>query len=132
MADGDNQNNQHNQGKNKGDGGGNKGGAASGINWGGKLDPAQMGDDTSLGKLVTDQLITATTAVAATAVMYLLCKSIRPLFGVKAQAALPQQQGGGGPVNPGQLTGALFGLKKSDPDKFNEIMGKVNPPSTDK
>lgn len=102
------QNNQQNQGKNKGGGGG--GGNTSGMNWGGKLDPAQMNDDTSLGKLVTDQLIVGVTATAAAVIMYSLCKIIRPVFGVKPSAA-PQGGGGGAISHPGQIAKALGQLK---------------------
>lgn len=127
MADDNNQNNQQNQQKQKGGGGG---GGSSGITFGGKIDPAQMNDETSLGKLVTDQIITALTAAAATAIMYGLCRVVRGAFNVPIpdKPAL-QQGGGGGQIHPGQITGALFNLKKSDPDKFAEIMGKVNPPA---
>ena len=119
MAGENDQNNQQNQQKNKGGGGG----GVSGIQYGGKLDPAHMRTEDSLGQLITDQVIVATTVVASTVFMYWITKQVRKAFKVSDKPVVAQQ---GGQINVGQIIGALHNLKKNDPAKLAEI-GARNP-----
>lgn len=119
MAGENDQNNQNNQQKNKGGGGG----GVSGIQYGGKLDPAQMRTEDSLGQLITDQVIVATTVVASTVLMYMITKKVRSMFGVTDKPVLQQQNG---PLNAGQIIGALHNLKKNNPGELARI-GANNP-----
>lgn len=127
MADDNNNqnkgNDQQNQGKNKGGGGG-----GNGLSCSGKFDATNMG---SLDAIKTQALGHVANSVGFIGGMFLAAavfELLRNAFNVKPAAA-PAQGGGGGPLNPGQLTGGLFNLKKSDPAKFDEIMAKVNPPA---
>jgi hypothetical protein len=115
------QNNQQNQqgGKNKGGGGG---GGAKGLNLGASFDASTAGSIGDIKKQAVGHAANAGGFIIGMFGAALLYNGIKKIF--KMEDA-PAPQGGCG-VNPGQLTGAMFQLKKSDPDKFSEIMGKLN------
>lgn len=123
MADDNNQNNnQQNQGKQKGGGGG----GGNGLSLSAKFDAGACPNVESLKKSAVDGVSNAAGMIVGTIVAGITVLFLRNLCGVKDA---PAQGGGGGQIHPGQITGALFNLKKSDPDKFAEIVGKVNPPA---
>ena len=127
----DNDNNQNNNqnngggGKNKGGGGG---GGGSGLSLNAKFDAAAPGSLDNLQGQIIGHASNSVGFIVGAVVAGVVCMVAKKAMGVK-DAAPAQGGGGNGPINPGQLTGALFNLKKSDPAKFDEIMGKVNPPA---
>jgi len=129
LADNDNNNQNkggggdHNQqGKNKGGGGG----GGNGLSCSGKFDAAAPGTFDTIKAQAVGHAANSIGFIGAMFIAAAASAFLKSLFSVKD---IPAPQQGGGPLNPGQLTGGLFNLKKNDPSKFDEIMAKVNPPA---
>jgi hypothetical protein len=121
LANDNDQNNQQNQQKQKGGGGG----GGSGLALSAKFDASAPGGLDNMANQILGHGSNAVGFVVGAVVAGMVFKLVKKNLGIKDVVA-PGQGGGGGQIHPGQLTGGLFNLKKSDPAKFAEIMEKVN------